>query len=239
MIGRFKKEEEYGKNLTPIDSDYYASSAFGAFRAAFKDKWSYMWYTVSHPMDGYYWIRHRSRGSVPLAIFMVVLFSFSFTANRLLASFVVNELDPRSVDSYYELLAVLFFFVLLCTSNWSVTCLMSGEGRFKDIIIAIGYATLPITIVLNVATVVSQVVADNEVALYFMLLVLGISYGAIMMLIGIMQVHNYTLGKTLITLFLTVLALLIIIFLIVLLFNMLSMVYHFFRSIYTELLFRT
>ena len=68
-----------------------------------KEKWSYMFYTIAHPMDGYYWIRHRDRGSVPLAILMVFLFSCSFTANRLLASFVVNDIDPRGVDSLYEL----------------------------------------------------------------------------------------------------------------------------------------
>ena len=74
-----------------------------------KDKWKYMLYTVSHPMDGYYWIRHADRGSVPLAILMVILFAVSFSANRLLASFVVNDIDPRAVDSLYELMGVLAF----------------------------------------------------------------------------------------------------------------------------------
>ena len=60
-----------------------------------------MLYTISHPMDGYYWIRHAERGSVPLAILMVVLFSVCFTANRLLASFVVNDINPRAVDILY------------------------------------------------------------------------------------------------------------------------------------------
>ena len=59
------------------------------------------------------------------------------------------------------------------------------------------------------------------------------------MLVGIMQVHNYTLGKTLVTLFLTFVALIIIIFLILLLTNLLGMVFNFFRSVYTELIFRT
>ncbi len=72
-----------------------------------KEKWKYMLYTISHPMDGYYWIRHAERGSVPLAILLVVIFSCCFTANRLLASFVVNDLDPRTVDSLYELMGVL------------------------------------------------------------------------------------------------------------------------------------
>lgn len=203
-----------------------------------KEKWSYMLYTISHPMDGYYWIRHRDYGSVPLAILMVILFSLSFTANRLLASFVVNDLDPRGVDMLYELMGVLAFYLLLCVSNWSITCLMNGEGRMKDIAIAIGYGTVPMTFVMVVSTIISQFIADDEQAFYGILLGVGIAYGVIMMLMGIMQVHNYTLGKTLLTLILTFLAALIIIFLLLLLSNLLGMVYNFFYSIYTELIFR-
>ena len=204
-----------------------------------KEKWQYMLYTISHPMDGYYWIRHAERGSVPLAILLVVIFSCCFTANRLLASFVVNDLDPRTVDSLYELLGVLAFYLLLCVSNWSITCLMNGEGRMKDIAVAVGYGTVPISFVLVLATIVSQFIADDEQAFYTLLLVVGIAYGVIMILVGILQVHNYTLGKTLLTLFLTVLAMLIIIFLLLLLSNLLGMVVNFFRSVYTELIFRT
>lgn len=203
-----------------------------------KGKWQYLRYTLTHPMDGYYWIRHQELGSVPVAILLVVVFAFCFSANRLLASFVVNDIDPRSVDSLYELIGILAAYLLLCVSNWSVTCLMDGEGRLKDIAIAIGYATVPISLSLMLGTVVSQFIAADEEALYFMILAVGIAYGVLMMLIGIMQVHNYTLGKTLITLFITLVALLIILFLLLLLGNLLGMVYNFFHSIYTELIFR-
>ena len=197
-----------------------------------------MFYTITHPMDGYYWIRHQDKGSVPLAVLMVFLFSCCFTGNRLLASFVVNDIDPRGVDSLYELLGVMSFYLLLCVSNWSVTCLMGGEGRMKDIAIAVGYGTVPISLIMALATIVSQFIADDEQAFYGLLITLGIAYGIIMILIGIMQVHNYTLGKTLLTLFITFIAALIIIFLILLLSNLLGMVYNFFHSIYTELIFR-
>ena len=203
-----------------------------------KEKWSYMFYTITHPMDGYYWIRHREYGSVPLAILMVILFSLSFTANRLLASFVVNDLDPRGIDALYELVGVLAFYLLLCVSNWSITCLMNGEGRMKDIAIAVGYGTVPMTFVMILSTIISRFIADEEQAFYGILIGVGVAYGVIMMLIGIMQVHNYTLGKTLVTLLLTFVAALIIVFLLLLLSNLLGMVYNFFHSIYTELIFR-
>lgn len=202
-------------------------------------KWKYLLYTISHPMDGFYWIRHKDKGSVGVAILLVIIFSICFSANRLLASFVVNDIDPRSVDSLYELISILIFYALICISNWSVTCLMNGEGRMKDIAIAIGYGTVPISVCLVLATILSQFIADDEQSFYFLLIGVGIAYGIIMMLIGIMQVHNYTLGKTLITLLLTFAALLIIVFLILLLFNMLGMVFNFFKSVYTEIIFRT
>lgn len=204
-----------------------------------KEKWQYVFYTISHPMDGFYWIRHAEKGSVPIAILLVFVFSISFSINRLLASFVVNDIDPRTIDSFNELIGILIFFLLICVSNWSITCLMNGEGRMKDIAIAIGYSTLPISTVLFIGTIISQVVADDEQAFYTIILVIGIAYGLILMLIGIMQVHNYTLGKTLITLFLTFIAMLIIIFVVLLLTNMLGMVWVFFRSIYTEIIFRS
>ncbi|WP_033166132.1 YIP1 family protein [Clostridium sp. KNHs205] len=204
-----------------------------------KEKWNYMFYTISHPMDGYYWIRHENRGSVPLAILMVILFSACFSANRLLASFVVSDIDPRSVDSYYEFLGVLAFYALICVSNWSVTCLMNGEGRMKDIAIAVGYSTVPMSTVLAAGTLISWFIADDEQPFYVLLLGGGIAFGILLMLIGIMQVHNYSLGKTLGTLFITFLAMLVIIFLLLLLSNLLGMVVTFIRSIYTEIIFRT
>ncbi|MBR1470206.1 MAG: YIP1 family protein [Lachnospiraceae bacterium] len=207
-------------------------------KAFAKEKWEYLLYTMSHPMDGFYWIRHQEKGSVGVAVVMVLLFSAAFTSNRLLAGFVVNDIDARTVNSFFELLSVLILYLLFCVSNWSVTCLMNGEGRMKDIAVAIGYGTLPISVVLILGTITSNFIADDEQAFYYMLIGIGIAYGLILMLIGIMQVHNYTLGKTLLTVLLTFAAFLIIVFLILLLTNLLGMVVNFFKSVYTEIIFR-
>ena len=203
-----------------------------------KERWKYLFYTVSHPSDGFYWIRHQERGSIGIAILLVVLYGVVFSMNRIYASFVVNDIEPRTVNSVAELAGVLILYLVLCVGNWSVTCLMEGEGRFKDILIAVGYSMLPMVVGTVLATIVSQGVAENEEAFYSIIMGLGTAYTVIMMLIGIMQVHNYTLGKTLTTLFLTVVAIFIIIFLALLVFNFITQVYSFFRSIYTELVFR-
>ena len=202
-------------------------------------RWKYLFYTVFHPNEGFYWIRHQERGSVWIALLLVIVYAVAFSCNRIYSSFVVNDIEPRSVNMIAEMAGVLLLYFILCVGNWSVTCLMEGEGRFKDIMIAIGYSLVPMICTTVLATVVSQGVAENEEAFYYILMGLGMAYSLILMLIGIMQVHNYTLGKTLITLFITVVAVFIIIFLAMLVLNFITQVYSFLRNIYTELIFRT
>ncbi len=203
-----------------------------------KEKWKYAFYTVGHPMDAYYEIRHRNRGSVPIAIVLVILFSLSFSINRISASFVVNETDPLDVNSITELFAVLLLYLLICVGNWSVTCLMEGEGRLKDIAIAVGYAMIPMIVCMNIATIFSQFVTEDEAGFYWLIFMAGIVYGIIMMMMGIMVVHNYTLGKTILTVLLTFVAMFIIIFIVLLLADLVGQVYSFFYSIYQELIYR-
>ncbi len=204
-----------------------------------KDKWKYIFHTMNHPADGYYEIRHRNRGSVPIALILVAVFSLCFSMNRIFASFIVNDVDPRTVDSLDELGAVFALYLLFCVGNWSITCLMSGEGRFKDIIITVGYALLPMIICYIIGTVFSQFVASDEEAFYYLIIAIGIAWSVFLVLIGIMQIHNYTFGKTMITLFLTFIAMLFIIFVLLLFADLVGQVYGFIYSIYTELIFRT
>lgn len=197
-----------------------------------------MLHTVSHPADGYYEIRHRDRGSVLVSLILVILFSVVWSVNRVSAGFIVNDIDPREVNSVTELITVLLFFVLICVSNWSITCLMDGKGRLKDIMIAVGYSTLPATVCILIATLLSHFVSEDEAAFYTMICGIGIAYTLFMMLIGVMTVHNFTLGKTIITIFLTIVAMLLIIFVILLIFDLVNQVYSFLWSIYQELMLR-
>lgn len=203
-----------------------------------KEKWKYLLYTMSHPMDGFYWIRHQDRGSVPIAFLMVIGFSLCFSMNRIGANFVVNDIEPTTVDSLEELSGVLLLYALLCVANWSITCLMNGEGRMKDIAIAIGYGCAPLIPTFLLATGVSHLIAADESAFYSLIITIGVAYAVMLILMGIMQVHNYTLGKTLLTLFLTFVAMLIIIFVALLLADMIGQLVNFVNSIYIEILFR-
>ena len=204
----------------------------------FKEKLKYAFYTIAHPMDGFYEIRHRGRGSVPLAILFVFLFGICFSANRQYAGFVVNFVNPMAINSFAEVLSVFVLFMLFCVGNWSITCLMNGEGRLKDIVTVTGYAMLPMIFTFVIGIILSRFVVADEEAFYYLLLGLGIAWFALLVITGIMTVHNYTVGKTLLTMIFTFAAMLIIIFLATLLFSLIGQVISFFMSIYNELMLR-
>jgi len=203
-----------------------------------REKMHYFKRVMTKPLDSFYEIRHREYGSVPLALICVLLFGFAFTMNRIFASFIVNEVNPRTVNGLTEIGSVFLLFLLFCVGNWSVTCLMNGEGRFKDIVTVVGYSLTPLIIVFLPATLLSHVVAAGEEIFYYFALAIGLGWAAILILMGIMTIHNYTLLKTLVTLVLTFVSMFILIFLALLVYDLINQVYVFLYSVYTELTFR-
>ncbi|HEY8420283.1 MAG TPA: Yip1 family protein [Thermoclostridium sp.] len=203
-----------------------------------REKLKYPFYCMFHPFDGFYEVRHREKGSVGVALLLVFLFGLSYSINRRFAGFVVNYINPRSVDSRTEVLGIFFAVLLLACSNWSITSLMEGEGRFKDILIVLGYSMLPMVLTFIPATVLSWFIAQNEDGLYYLLINVSVIFTVILAMIGIMTIHNYSFGKTLVTLIFSFIALLIIIFIILLLLYLIQQVYTFFYSLYTEIILK-
>jgi hypothetical protein len=198
----------------------------------------YPFYVIAHPFDGFYEVRHREKGSVWVALLLILLFGISFTLNRRYASFVVSDVNPLTVQSFTEIFGVLITALLFATANWSVTCLMDGEGRFRDILTVVGYSLLPLVLTFLPATGISWFIAADEESIYYLIKGVAVLFTVVLLLIGIMTVHGYSFGKTILTIFLTFVALILIIFIILLMVYLINQVWGFFDSIYTELILR-
>ena len=79
-----------------------------------KEKIKFLFYTLTHPVDGFYEIRHREKGSMALALLVVLLAAIAFCLDKRYASFVVNMSDPLEVKSvmYISAMFLLFFLFL-------------------------------------------------------------------------------------------------------------------------------
>lgn len=203
-----------------------------------KEKINHLFYTMTHPLDGYYEIRHRDKGSVPLALAILLLTSIAFCIDKRYASFTVNVTDVRNVKSLLYIGSMVLLFFLFCIGNWAVTCLTNGEGRMKDIIIATGYGLLPIPLLFIPGTIVSHFLAGDEKVFYSLFIGIAIVWAVIMVICGNMIIHNYTVTQEIKTLVLTVIAMVIMLFIMLLFYSIFSQIVEFVKSIYTEIIYR-
>ena len=81
-----------------------------------KEKLKYLFYMLTHPIDAFYEIRHREKGSVPLALFVVFLAGVAFCMDKRYSSFVVNAADTREVKSLLYIAAMFLLFFLFLSS---------------------------------------------------------------------------------------------------------------------------
>lgn len=203
-----------------------------------KEKLNHLFYTMTHPLDGYYEIRHRDKGSIALALVILLITSIAFCIDKRYASFTVNATDIRSVKSLLYIGSMVLLFFLFCIGNWAVTCLTNGEGRIKDIIIATGYGLLPIPLLFIPATLLSHFLAGDEKVFYTLLVSVATVWAAIMIICGNMVIHNYTVTQEIKTLCLTVIAMVIMLFIMLLFYSIFGQIVEFVKSIYTEIIYR-
>jgi len=195
-------------------------------------------YTMMHPFNGFWEMKFEKKGRVKVAIGILLLFVLVTIIKRQFSGFVVNFNNLADLNSINELKFIILPFLLWCIANWSLTTLMDGEGKFKEIVMATGYALLPFVIIYVPQTLYSRIITVDESPFYYLLDAIALIWFVWLLFIGTMTVHQYTAGKTVVTILLTLVVIGIILFLGVLFFSMIQQIINFATSIYQELSFR-
>ncbi|MFU1796636.1 YIP1 family protein [Paenibacillus azoreducens] len=205
-------------------------SEFGIIRNPF--------YTLVHPFNGFWEMKYERKGRLSVAGVIVGLLVIATIVKRQLGGFVINLNNPEQLNSLDELKYIVLPFLLWCVANWSLTTLMDGEGKFSEIVIATAYSLLPLVLIYFPQVLYSNVITADESSFYYLLNAIAMIWFVWLLFTGTMTVHQYTAGKTIATMLLTLVVMGIIIFLGVLFFSMLQQMINFVGSIYKEISFR-
>lgn len=209
------------------------------------EKWNRYWESVKyafhvmfHPFDGFWDLVHEKRGSLAAATTFLVLFLLTRVVKLMFTSFQFISAPLQYINVFEQAASLLFPFLILCLANWSMTTLFDGKGRFSDIYMAMCYALVPYVLIQLPLVFVSNIIAFDEAAFYTVLMGFSLIWCLLLAFVGLMQVHDYSPGKTLIFLVMTVLGALIIIFLLLVFLSLLSDAASYFVSLYREIAFR-
>jgi hypothetical protein len=142
------------------------------------------------------------------------------------------------INIYEQAASLLLPFLVLCLANWALSTLFDGKGRFQDIYMAMCYALVPYILIQLPLILISNMISFDEASYYHVMISVSVIWCLFLAFVGLMQVHDYSPGKTLIFLFFTIFGALVILFLILVFFSLLSDAVGYFVSLYREIVFR-
>lgn len=195
-------------------------------------------YLIFHPFDGFYQVKNERKGKVWVGSIFIVLYILLKIYTYLDESIIINHRNPNNLNAATEVLSVGLVLGLFVLGNWSVTTLLEGKGKMKDIFIVTTYSLFPIILIGFPAVFLSNFLTMEEMGIYT--LVIGISYFLTgwLLFMGILNIHEYGVLKTILTFILTVVAMAFMAFLGLLFFDVIQQVIAFITSIYNELRLR-
>lgn len=168
-------------------------------------------YMLRHPIDCIYDLKLGHRGSVPASgilfglAFIVCMVSRSFT------SFVFEGGFSYWQDPVMVIITIIVPIMLFVIGSYLISSINDGEGSFKNVFTAVGYAFTPYIIFTPVMTVLSHIMTNKEQFIYDFSNYLIIGYTLLLIFLSVKEVHCYTPKKTIGNIMLTMAFMIIVV----------------------------
>lgn len=196
------------------------------------------YYTIFHPVNGFDAVKWENAGSLKACLLIVLFFFLVNVFDAELIGFIYNTRNPDRI-SILSIFAVSVGGILLWfISNCAVSSLMFTEGKTKHIFILTCYTILPYSIWEFIYIIASNFVASDMAPFLTMLRFIGLAWSLIILVFGTYQVHQVTVGKVFINIFLTAFGVFIMLFLMLLAYSLVQQMYIFAYTILNEIVFR-
>ena len=197
----------------------------------------YAFHVITHPLDGFWDLKHEKRGRNYIAVFFLVMFVITTILNQQFNNYTFNELKvfPERINIVGTFVSTALIVIIWVASNWGLTTLFDGEGSMRDVFLYTGYSMLPLVLSQIVLIPLTNILTVNEATIVTLVTVIGYGWTGILLYTGTMTTHQYTGGKTFIILLFILLGMVIIVFLSVLFFFLVQEIWNFVYTIYLEL----
>lgn len=198
----------------------------------------YSLYVIFHPFDGFWDLKHEKRGSMAAANVIVLLSLLTRLWIKQFSGFLFVKVNWERVNIWSEIAQLLLPLIIWCVSNWCLTTLFDGLGSLKDVYITTAYALTPYVMIQIPLIFMSNVITVDEGALYTFFNSVSLVWCAALLLVGLMQTHDYTMGKTVLSVLASLVGMVIIIVLCLLIFSMTSEAIGYIISLIREIMVR-
>ena len=203
-----------------------------------EQKYTMPFYVLIHPIDGCSQFKRRKIASLGFSIFIILFWLCIRILDFNLTGFAFKINRSTDFNMSVQLLLTIGIFVIFVASNWFISILLEGKGNTRDIIAVTAYSLIPYLATQGLKILLTNVLVPSENVFIGIITTLGLLWTAAILFIGLMTIHEYSVGKNILSLLLTAVIMIFIVFLALLLYGLLQQVVNFVLSVYKELSFR-
>lgn len=202
------------------------------------EKVSIMTTCCMHPFKNFNDIKYKQKGSVTIGIVLTVLYFLSTVVNLVYTDFRFTSFNAVTYNPVFQFVTTVGLVVIWAIGNWAVSVLLEGKGRFKEVFIVTAYATLPLIIGNLINTVVSHFINSTSGVVMSGVNLVTVILAGIILVIGTMIVQEFSFPKFVCTALLTLFAMILIIFIVFMIGMLLSQLWQFIITVFSEVSFR-
>ncbi len=195
-------------------------------------------YFMKHPIDGSYGIAREGRASFAAPSILLFLFTLEFVIDKYLCGFLQKTVREGRYEIFSDVGGILLVIVALTVCNYLVCTINEGEGTVKKIYTYFCYSLMPYILLTPLKFILSHVLTDNEQFLITLVQIVTFGWIAVLVVLAIKEVNNYTAGETFKIICLTIFTILILALLIFIVYVLWAQVFEFISAVFGEVVYR-
>ena len=233
---KINEDEEDDLNEETQDVKKFSwSKVWNSIKYFFKETVGYPLYILTHPIQGFTDFKIEKKGKMWVSIVILLMYVLMEILAYQYEGIITNTNNPQKFNSIQILIYGVLPPIVLAVANWSVTTLLDGKGKMKEIFMMICYSLFPVTVFGFLNILLSNVMTLDEAQFITLINIIGWVLTGIMAFMGLVVIHEYGVGKTIWSIILTIVATLIIAFIALLVFDLVQQMYGFVYSLYKEI----
>ena len=194
-----------------------------------------MFSVLKSPSASFDEIKQKNKGSVLAAIVVLLLFYVTTVMKTIYGGFCFTEFSKESFNSLFVFVQTAGCAALFTVCFWGVSTLMSGQGKIKEIFLAVCYSLQPMIIANIFYIVMTNFMLPSELGFLNLFMTIMTGYTAFILFLSLMRICDYEFLKLIGVLIVTVAGMVIVIFVGLVIILLLQLLFGFVRTILNEI----
>ena len=189
-----------------------------------------------HPINCFYDIRMKDKGTMLGAFMIYVLFFSVFLLFQTSLGFIFQTTDIESIDLSALVVGYLTIVVFYTICNFLMAAVSDGEGNLKHVFIYPAYSLFPLMAAMLINIGLSYILTQTEVFFFDTVLLIGAVWSVILLILGLQEMHNYDFRVAIKSIFLTIGFMIVIVIILLMVAVIWDQLYHFILGLGRELI---